>query len=126
VHVQIVEFGLKDISDGDYRSACAGLASVLARVPGLVSMTWLADARTNTYGAVYTWADRSAMEAYLHSDLYLAVAADPDLVDITSRDFELLDEPTRISWGIAPSPDAVRGHDATSRRKPQARHAGAT
>jgi hypothetical protein len=100
VHIQIVEYGLKDINDADYRSACNGLAKVLARVPGLISMAWLADEQTNTYGGVYTWVDRTAMEAYLRSDLFTAVAADPDLVNITSRDFDLLDEPSRITQVI--------------------------
>jgi len=119
VHIQIVEFGLKDISDADYRSACAGLAKVLARVPGLVSLTWLADKRTNTYGGVYTWLDRSAMEAYLRSDIFTAVAADPDLVNITSRDFDMLDEPSRITSGFARAPG--HGHDPvdTTRTLPQ-------
>lgn len=43
VQIQIVEFNLRVISDADYRSACDGLAKVLARVPGLVSMAWLAN-----------------------------------------------------------------------------------
>jgi hypothetical protein len=109
MHIQIVEFGLKDISDADYRSACAGLAKVLARVPGLVSLAWLADARTNTYGGVYTWLDRTAMEAYLRSDIFAAVAADPDLVNIRWRAFDLLDEPSRITSGLLGSPG--QGHD---------------
>jgi len=123
VHIQIVEFGLKDISDADYRSACAGLARVLARVPGLLSLAWLADARTNTYGGVYTWLDRSAMEAYLRSDIFTAVAADPDLVNITSRDYDLLDEPTRITHGILASlgagGDTGDGTVDTARTLPQ-------
>jgi hypothetical protein len=119
VHIQIVEYGLRDISDADYRSACDGLARVLARVPGLVSMAWLANERTNTYGGVYTWLDRSAMEAYLRSDIFTAVAADPDLVNITSRDFDLLGEASLITHGIASTPSA--GHDPvdTARTLPQ-------
>ena len=101
MHIQIVEYGLRDISDADYRSACDGLAKVLARVPGLVSMAWLANELTNTYGGVYTWIDRAAMEAYLHSDIFIAVSADPDLVAITSRDFELLDGPSRSTGAPA-------------------------
>jgi hypothetical protein len=107
VHVQNVEFGLKDISDADYRNACAGLAKVLARVPGRVSLSWLADQRTNTHGGVYTWLDRSAMEVYLRSDIFTAVAADPFLVNITSRDFDLLDG--RAGGGPAPLLHAPRG-----------------
>jgi quinol monooxygenase YgiN len=103
VHIQIVEYGLKDISDADYRSACDGLARALARVPGLVSMAWLANERTNTYGGVYTWADRAAMEAYLRNDIFIAVSADPNLVAITSRDFDLLDGPSRITQALVTS-----------------------
>lgn len=101
MHIQIVEYGLRDINDADYRSACDGLARVLARVPGLVSMAWLADKQTNTYGGVYTWVDRDAMEAYLRSDIFNAVAADPNLVDITSRDFDALEGPSRTTYALA-------------------------
>jgi hypothetical protein len=104
VHIQIVEYGLRDINDADYRSACDGLARVLARLPGLVSMTWLADEQTNTYGGVYTWVDRDAMEAYLRSDIFNAVAADPNLVGITSRDFETLEGPSRTTYAMAYAP----------------------
>jgi Putative mono-oxygenase ydhR. len=104
MHIQIVEYGLRDINDADYRSACDGLARVLARVPGLVSMAWLADEQTNTYGGVYTWVDRDAMEAYLRSDIFNAVAADPNLVDITSRDFDALEGPSRTTYALANAP----------------------
>jgi Putative mono-oxygenase ydhR len=101
MHVQIVTYNLRDINDADYRRACDGLARVLARVAGLVSLAWLANERTNTYGGVYTWVDRPAMEAYLRSDIFVAVAADPNLVAITSRDFDLLDGPSRITQALA-------------------------
>jgi hypothetical protein len=97
VHVQIVTFTLSDISDADYRSACDGLADVFARVPGLVSKVWLADEASGTYGGVYTWADRAAMEAYLGGDIFTAIAADPNFVDVTSRDFAVLEGPTRVT-----------------------------
>ena len=108
MHVQIVTFSLRDISDADYRSACDGLANVLARVPGLIWMAWLADEPTNTYGGVYTWVDRAAMEDYLHGDVFTAVAADPDLVNITSRDFDLLEGPSRTTQAIPAAAAAGR------------------
>ena len=101
MHVQFVTFNLKDISDADYRSACDGLADVFARVPGLVSKVWLADEPANTYGGVYTWVDRAAMETYLRSDISIAIAANPNFVNITSRDFEVLEGPTRITQARA-------------------------
>lgn len=108
MHVQILTFSLRDISDADYRSACDGLARVLVRVPGLIWMAWLADEETNTYGGVSVWVDRAAMEDYLHGDLFVAVAADPDLVNIASRGFDLLERPSRVTRALpASGPAAV-------------------
>jgi hypothetical protein len=97
MHVQIVNFNLQDLSDGDYRRACDGLAPVFADVPGLVSKTWLADEATNTYGGIYTWVDRAAMEAFASSDLFKSVASNPNFANITSRDFAVLAGPTAIT-----------------------------
>lgn len=101
MHIQIVNFNLKDLRDADYRTACDGLADLIAQVPGLVSKAWLADEQSNTYGGVYTWVDRAAMETYLRSDIFKAVAANPNLTNITSRDFDVLEGPSRVTQGLA-------------------------
>ena len=77
MHIQVVNFHLRDLSDADYRSACDGWAPAFAAVPGLISKVWLADAATNTYGGIYTWTDRAAMEAFASSDLFKAVVGNP-------------------------------------------------
>jgi quinol monooxygenase YgiN len=97
MHIQIVNFNLKDISDADYRSVCDGLADVFAQMPGLISKVWLADEQANTYGGVYTWVDRAAMETYLRSDIFNAITANPNFANITSRDFDVLEGPSRIT-----------------------------
>jgi quinol monooxygenase YgiN len=103
VHIQIVNFNLKDLSDGDFRQACDGLAPTFATVPGLISKVWLADEATNTYGGVYTWADRGAMEAFASSDLFRAIAANPNFANLTSRDFPVLAGPTRVTQARVPA-----------------------
>ena len=97
MHVQIVNFNLKDLSDGDYRNVCDGLAPIFADVPGLVSKTWLADEATNTYGGIYTWTNRSAMETFASSDLFKSIASNPNFANITSRDFSVLEGPTAVT-----------------------------
>jgi heme-degrading monooxygenase HmoA len=104
MNIQIVNFALKDLSDADYRRACEASAPAFAEVPGLLSKVWLADERTNTYGGVYTWVDRAAMEAYFRSDLFRAIAADPAFTDITSRDFDIIEGPTRVTSGMMAAP----------------------
>jgi hypothetical protein len=88
-----VNFQLKDLSDSDDRAACDGWAPAFAAVHGLISKVWLADEASNTSGGIYTWADRAAMVAFASSDLFQAVEGNPNLVDITSHDFSILEGP---------------------------------
>ena len=99
MHIMIVNFKLKDLGDADYRKAAAELATSFAEVDGLVSKEWLANPATNTYGGVYHWRDRAAMEKYAASELCKAVATHPNLAEITSTDYEVIEEPTRITRG---------------------------
>ena len=100
MHIQVVSFNLKNMSDGEYRKWCDGLASTFATMPGLISKVWLADPATNTYGGVYTWRDRSSYEDFTKGDLFQAVGKHPNLTNISSRDFSVLEGPTRISHGM--------------------------
>jgi hypothetical protein len=101
VHIQVVNFNLNGMTGAEYRNLCDGLAPVFAEMPGLISKVWLADEAANTYGGVYTWVDRAAMEAYLRSEIFSAVAANPGFANITSRDFDVLEGPSRITQARA-------------------------
>ncbi|MGH2472508.1 MAG: YdhR family protein [Candidatus Limnocylindria bacterium] len=102
MHVQIVNFKLKGISLADYDALCEQVAPSFAGLPGLVSKVWLTDDATNTYGGVYTWRDREAMEAFLKSDLFRAVATHPNLAEMTSRDFAVQERFTAITSATRP------------------------
>ena len=95
--IQVVNFQLNGLSDADYRSMCDQIAPELARVPGLVSKVWLADEATNTYGGVYTWNDRQAMDDFARSDFFKAFAANPNFADITSKVFGILEGPSQVT-----------------------------
>jgi hypothetical protein len=101
VHIQVVTFNLNGISDAEYRAVCDQFAPAFAEVPGLISKVWLADPERNEYGGVYTWVDRTAMDSYLTSDLFNAVAGNPAFANIGSRDFAVIDAPTRVTRGLA-------------------------
>ena len=100
MHIQIVNFQLKDMSAEDFHKLCDELAPTFAGLDGLISKVWLADEETNTYGGIYTWRDRQAMEGYTQSDLFQTVATNPNLSGITSKDFAVLESPTRITRGF--------------------------
>jgi hypothetical protein len=97
MQIQVVTFNLNGLSDADYRRACDGWAPALAAVPGLISKVWLADEASNTYGGVYAWIDREAMEAFARSDFFIAFASNPSIANIAARAFGVLDGPSRVT-----------------------------
>ena len=101
MHVQIINFRLKDLNEEDYRRQCEAIASAFANLPGLVSKTWLANPETNTYGGVYVWRDLQAMEDYTRTDLYKGILANPHFDNITVKDCAVLENPTRVTRGLA-------------------------
>jgi hypothetical protein len=101
MHVQVVTFHLEAMTDREYRGVCDDLAPAFAGLPGLVSKTWLADEATNTYGGVYTWRDRQAMQDFLDGELFQSFGTDPHISDLTSRDFDVLEAPTEVTRGLA-------------------------
>ena len=101
MHVQIVNFNLEGITEADYREVCDQLAPAFASMPGLITKVWLADAGTNTYGGVYLWQDKAAYDAYLKSEIFAGVAANPALANITSKDFGILDGPSALTRALS-------------------------
>lgn len=95
MHAQIVTFTLNDLDEAGYRALGAELAPAYATLPGLLTKVWLASPETNTYGGVYLWDDRAAMDRYLGSDLLRTVMISPHLADVTSRDFQVYEDVTR-------------------------------
>ena len=104
MHAQIITFQLKNVSHEDYARMCVTEAPIFAQLPGLIAKVWLASPETNTYGGAYTWRDRESMEAYMRSDLVKSFATDPTIVGFTSRDYAVLEEPTRVTAGILAVP----------------------
>ncbi len=101
MHIQIVTFQLKDLSEDDFLNVCNQVAPSFATIPGLISKVWLADGESGTYGGVYTWRDRGAMEAFAGTELFASVANNPNLTGLTSRDYAILEGPTELTRGLA-------------------------
>ena len=99
MHVQIINFQLKDLSEEDYTKLCNDLASTFADIPGLISKVWLANSSTGTFGGVYFWRDQKAMEEFAKTELFNSVATHPNLTNISSKDFAVMEGPTRVTRG---------------------------
>ncbi len=101
MHIQIVTLNLKGLTHEQWVHACdETFAPAFAAVEGLLSKVWLSDQATNTYGGVYTWRDKAAMEQFVQSELFETVANHPHLENIASQDFEVLEGPTRVTRGL--------------------------
>ncbi len=101
MHIQIVSLNVEGITNDEWAKMADDLAPAFADVPGLVSKVWLVDPETNScVGGVYTWQDRQAMENYAESDLFKAVLAHPNVTNITSTDYTVMEGPTRVTRGL--------------------------
>ncbi len=99
MHVLIVNFNLKDISEENYRRVAETIAPAFTNLPGLISKTWLADPETNTYGGVYVWRDHEAMEAYKETNIFKGIETNPHFENVTIKDCGVLEGPTRTTNG---------------------------
>jgi Putative mono-oxygenase ydhR len=99
MHILVVNFSLKGITEEDYLGLIEPIAPDFAGLPGLVSKTWLANKETNTYGGVYVWSDSGAMEAYKQTDIYKGMQANPHFENVTVTDFAVVEGATRVTRG---------------------------
>jgi len=101
VHIQIVNFNLSGMTEAEYGDACEQQFAALFRdVPGLAQKVWLSSPETNTYGGVYTWDSREAMLEFQTTPLFQAVISHPNLTNLRSTDFGILEAPTRVTRGL--------------------------
>jgi|SRR5215469_7100527 hypothetical protein len=100
MHIQIVNFNLRNTTPEEFEKFCVETAEQFAALPGLISKVYLADPSSNTFGGVYTWQDKDACNSYKESELFRAVATHPGLTNISSREFDVLETPTRMTRGL--------------------------
>jgi hypothetical protein len=95
--IQIVQFRLAGLSAAEYLGHAERVAPLFKQMRGLVSKVWLADAETGTYGGLYTWADRAALEQYRASEIYAQLIGNPHFVELSDREFAILPDPTQVT-----------------------------
>ena len=101
MQAQLITYHLSDISQAEYlKQMVEADAPVLAKVQGLMSKVWLAGEEKNTFGGFYLWENRAAMEAFMHSDLVKAVVSRPFVKDVSSVDFEVNENASRVTRGL--------------------------
>jgi hypothetical protein len=100
MHVQVVTFRLDGLDDAGFRALCDQIAPAFEAVPGMIAKVWLSSPETNTYGGVYLWRDRAAMEEFLGGDIFAVARTHPNFADLASHDYGVLEGPTAITHGL--------------------------
>jgi len=77
-----------------FTAATAEHAPLFAEVDGLLTKIWIADSESGTKGGIYLFADRNALDAYLESDLFASIVAEPSFEGTSWRSYHVLDELT--------------------------------
>ena len=96
--LQVVNFNLEGITHDDFLQIADTAAPAFAEVPGLISKVWLSDQEGNTYGGVYTWENKEAMEAFGESELFTnAVKNNPNFVNLSVKSFGILEGPCKVT-----------------------------
>jgi len=111
MHIQVITFRLSNMTPARYVALCDELAPTFAAIPGLLAKTWLANSESGLYGGVYHWRDRAAMET---ANVFGVVRSYPDFTEASSRDYPVLEGPTRITHG----PDAATVRRTASHHSP--------
>ena len=88
-------------SQEQFTAATAEHTPVFAELDGLLAKIWIADPETSSYGGIYLFGDRTALDAYLESDVFQSILAEPSFEDASWRSYRVLDELTaRTQPGI--------------------------
>jgi len=96
MHLQIVNFKLNGIARTEYDAILAEVSSVFPTIPGLRAKYFLADDEGNTYGGVYIWESQQAMQDYQSGEIFKGIQEQQAFMDVTSRDFDVIDAPTFV------------------------------
>jgi len=97
-HIQVVTFQLAGLEPDAYQAHVEASAPAFTEIPGLRAKAWLANPSTNTYGGIYVWESPEALEAYVNGPIFSALLANPGVADVTTRDYGVLERPTKVTW----------------------------
>jgi heme-degrading monooxygenase HmoA len=87
MHALFVSHALRDATPPEHAELCSQLAPALAAVPGLVSLTWLANETTGRFGSFTLFRDKHAFDAFVASELFEALRSHRSIDDLTATEF---------------------------------------
>lgn len=101
MHALLIAYGLEGASAVEHAEFRDQIAPALAAVPGLVSLTWLANDDTGRYGGFYLFETKSAFDRFVASELFETLRAHASVGDMTASDYSTNGSPTTVTRGPA-------------------------
>ena len=95
-----------EASQEQFTAATAEHVPVFAELDGLLTKIWINDPESSTYGGIYLFRDRTALDAYLEGDVFAGILAEPSFEGASWRSYHVLDE---LTAGTQPGIQIVGG-----------------
>lgn len=105
---QILQINFKfNVARDQYEEMTAALAQNFADVPGCLWKIWLMNETDSEAGGIYLFADEGAVERFKNSELAKAVLSHPALSGFSIKQFEVLEDVSRVTRGPLPQAASV-------------------
>jgi Putative mono-oxygenase ydhR len=99
MHALVVTYRLQESSPAQHAELCRQLAPAFAAVPGLVSMTWLANGETGRYGGFVVLDSRAAFDRFVAGELFEALSSHHTVCNLDASEFSIDEGPTALTGG---------------------------
>ena len=86
-----------NVSAEDYAQTVSGLGDAFANVSGCLWKIWLIDEERKEAGGIYLFEDAASIQAMLDSELIAGVISHPALSNFSVKQFDVLEEVSRIT-----------------------------
>ena len=105
---QILQINFKfGVPRDQYEGVTAALAQDFADVPGCLWKIWLMNEADSEAGGIYLFADEAAVERFKGSELAKGVLSHPALSGFSIKQFEVLEDVSRVTRGPLPQTATV-------------------
>lgn len=95
---QILQVNFKfNVPRAQFEENASSVAQAFAEVPGCLWKVWLMNEDESEAGGIYLFADEAAVENYKTSPLFAAVLSNPALSDHSVKQFEVLEDVSRVT-----------------------------
>ena len=95
MHILVINFNAETTPD-QFNDLVKEDAPIFAAIDGLIHKNFIFNHEEKTYGGVYMFESKKALNAYLDSDIYKSIIENPDWSNHLIRNYEVHSEASEI------------------------------